>query len=431
MIGILGGGLAGLTVAAHLDGPCEVLEAAQTAGGHCRSVSEHGCTFDAGGPHIIFSTRPHTLNYMLELLGDNRVQGRRANRIWYRGRYVKYPFENGLYDLDPQERFECVHGFLFNDSPAPGNFAEWLRHTFGNGLTDKYLLPYNEKIWKYPASEMAIDWVDGRVPRPTPEEMIKSAVGVETEGYTHQLNFWYPRMGGIEALPRALARRVPVLTTGFRVDAVRREGKGWTVAGPAGCRKFDRLVCTLPLPHAARITAGVPESVRSAAAALRYNSLATVTLAFATTSLPRFTAIYVPDPGIVFHRLSFPAEFSAENAPEGIALVQAEVTYSGTGPSDADLLDQVRDGLGAMGLVSREFEPHRSWIIRSSHGYVVRDFDYSRNLRHVRRWFEEEAGIALCGRVAEFEYMNMDRCIERGIETARALADAAAAAGGR
>ena len=32
---------------------------------------------------------------------------------------------------------------------------------------------------------MSLDWVEGRVPKPPLEDVIKAAVGVETEGYTY------------------------------------------------------------------------------------------------------------------------------------------------------------------------------------------------------------------------------------------------------
>ena len=54
-IGILGGGLAGISIAAHLERECEVLEKDSRGGGHCQTVQERGFTCDAGRPHIIFS----------------------------------------------------------------------------------------------------------------------------------------------------------------------------------------------------------------------------------------------------------------------------------------------------------------------------------------------------------------------------------------
>ena len=91
------------------------------------------------------------------------------------------------------------------------------------------MLPYNEKIWNVPAESMAIDWVDGRVPRPPIEDVIKSAVGVETEGNIHQLYFGYPKSGGIEALPRTYAHECENITTEFRIERVWAEGAKWYV----------------------------------------------------------------------------------------------------------------------------------------------------------------------------------------------------------
>ena len=63
--------------------------------------------------------------------------------------------------------------------------------TFGRSIAEKYFLPYNRKIWKTEPREMGLEWV-GRVPKPPMEDVVKSALGIETEGYTHQLHFRYP-----------------------------------------------------------------------------------------------------------------------------------------------------------------------------------------------------------------------------------------------
>ena len=103
-IGILGGGLVGLVVASRCrHHECEVLEFDDSVGGHCRSLVEGGYTFDIGGPHIMFSRNQQTLDFMVSLLGDNVHRARRANKIFFKGRYVKYPFENGLFDLEDRK----------------------------------------------------------------------------------------------------------------------------------------------------------------------------------------------------------------------------------------------------------------------------------------------------------------------------------------
>lgn len=419
-VGILGGGLAGLTVAAHLGEPCEVLEGDDRPGGHCQSVCEQGFTFDAGGPHIMFSRNRQTLDFMVSLLGKNVRIGRRNNKIFYRGRYVKYPFENGLFDLDPQDRYECLLGCLKNDAPEPTNFKEWMYHTFGQGITEKYMLPYNEKIWKINAAEMNLDWVDGRVPRPPLEDIVKAAVGVETEGYTHQLNFYYPEHGGIEALPAAMAGRVEHITNGFSIRNVRRHGDRWTVSDGRSERDYERVVATIPIHELVKIVEGVPQDIQDCVGRLRYNSLITVTVAVPTANIPDYTAIYVPEPSLIFHRLSFPAIFSPANAPHGMTLIQAEITVNSWDPlwaaPDADLVKRVVDGLESMELVKRS-EICYEKVVRTPYGYVVQDFQIRTGLKRAKAYFEE-IGMPLCGRVAEFEYINMDQCIERGIAVA-------------
>ena len=421
-IGILGGGLAGITIAAHLDLECEVLEKESRGGGHCQTVQEQGFTYDAGGPHIIFSRNQEMVDYMVSLLGDNVHRARRNNKIFYKVRYVKYPFENGLFDLEPQDRFECLYHYIKNDYPPPQtNFKEWIYHHFGKGLAEKYLIPYNEKIWNVPAEELGLEWVEGRVPKPPLEDVIKAAVGVETEGYTHQLYYNYPAHGGIESLPKALEQRVRHITPDFAVERIWKEGNQWCVSNGLFTGRYDKLVSTIPIQELAHALDGVPAAIIEAVDSLRYNSLVTVAVGLDSARLPEYSAIYVPDPAVRFHRLSFPAMFSPHNAPPGKSIIEAEITTNpGDGThemSDDEILADVTGDLQSMDLV-RPSEVCYGRVMRTKYGYVVQDDNYRRHLKKAKAYFEE-AGIALCGRVAEFEYINMDVCIERG----RKLAD--------
>ena len=357
-IGILGGGLAGLTIAAHLDHDCEVLEKESRGGGHCQTVQENGFTYDAGGPHIIFSRNQEMVDYMVSLLGDNVHRARRNNKIFYKGRYVKYPFENGLFDLEPQDRFECLYHYIKNDYPPPQtNFKEWIYHHFGKGLAEKYLIPYNEKIWNVPAEELGLEWVEGRVPKPPVEDVIKAAVGVETEGYTHQLYFHYPAHGGIESLRGPWPPRVPQYRSPISRWSAFGGKAAWCVSNGRSRGGTTRWSRTIPIQELAAALEGTPPEILTAVNALRYNSLVTVSVGLDAARLPDYTAIYVPDPEIRFHRLSFPAAFSPHNAPRGQSIIQAEITTNpGDGThemSDDALLADVIGDMENMDLVRR------------------------------------------------------------------------------
>lgn len=431
MIGILGGGLAGLTVAAHCKQECEVLEASDRVGGHCRSTAEQGYTFDEG-PHIIFSKNKKTLDYMLSLLGDNVVQGRRNNKIYYKGQYIKYPFENGIGELEPEDKYDCLRGYMDRTPlhlkqmvrrPNTMSFQDWLYSNFGIGITEKYLFPYNEKIWKCPTNEMAYDWADERLPKPKPEDVMASACGIPTEGYTHQLNFYYPKVGGIESLVKVMASKVKNITLNWPVLTVQELDGIWKVNRFHEATYYDKIVSTLPLVEMVDIFAGVPQEIKDAAKQLRFNSLITVTLGQDVYDTD-LTALYVSDPKLIFHRLSFPVNFGSLKP----GLIQAEITTnvndSVWNMADGELIHHVILDIQNM---SRGFGPAIPMgrvdyvkVQRLKYGYPVPTFTYRENLKKVRTYFEEQ-GVILCGRNAEFEYINMDQCIERGIEVAGRL----------
>jgi protoporphyrinogen oxidase len=429
---ILGGGLTGLTLARFLQEKGEevvVFEAESTIGGLCRSRTEKGFSFDTGGSHIIFSRDREVLSFMLEVLGENREDRKRNTKIFYKGRLLKYPFENGLSDLPKDDLYFCLREFIKTliaaekgELPPVVTFADWIVNTFGRGIADCYLLPYNRKIWNYPPEKMSAHWVEGRVPRPPVDDIIRSAVGIETEGYTHQAVFSYPVEGGIEALVRAIARPIiDRVTCCFSVKNLRKTGTGWEISDGDRTFSADRVVCTMPLQNLFAALEGVPAGVAAAVAALRYNSVCSVFIGV-RGKVPEISWLYIPDPGIgLENRVSFPSNYSTAVAPEGCGSVLAEITYNEGDPvsvmTDDEIIAHVTHSLAAMGLVRPE-DIIYTGLDRHRFAYVVYDLGYCGRIEVVRDYCRS-IGIDLVGRFAQFEYLNMDGCIRSVMDYTR------------
>lgn len=430
MIGILGGGLAGLVLASRRK-DAEVLEAEDRPGGLCRSLAADGFTFDPHGSHILFSRKPEAMRFYEDLLGDNVCRRQRNTKVYYKGRYVKYPFENGLADLPIEDNVACLMGYIeahlarsTGRSPTPKNFKEWMYHRFGKGITEAYLLPYNEKIWKTPADQMAIDWVEGRVPDPPLEDVVRASLGVPTEGYTHQLHFLYPREGGIESLVRGLLPQVGRIRTAFRVTSIRKRGGAWIVSDGREELQYDRLVSTIPIPELIRALPDAPKDVRAAGESLTHRALVTVMLGLDRDAVNDLSWAYFPSPEDGwFNRISFPSNFSDRVAPAGNSSAVAEMTCD---PGDAvwssadeALVDHVVAHADRMGIF-RGSEVRVSRVARTRYAYVVFDLAHRRNLDLVQA-YAQRIGIELLGRFGQFDYINTDQVILRGLSLADAL----------
>jgi protoporphyrinogen oxidase len=423
-VGILGGGISGLFTGYFLGGDVEILEGDEQTGGLARCFGGEGFRSDIGG-HILFSKDKEALAHELAVLGDNRRRGVRANKILYQGLHVKYPFENGIDVLPKEDIVDILHTFIDNPHKAkPTNFREWMYHVFGDGLTNRYMLPYNEKIWKTAPEQMSLEWVD-RVPRPPLIDLIRTGVGIQTEGYTHQLYFDYPKKGGFEALPHTLAGKLAgKITCGFRVASVRPCEGGWVVTSTKGEeRRYKQIVATIPITNLFTSLGEVPKEVDEAARALRFNSLRVVLVGVRGTDLPAYTALYVPAPESLYHRVCYNQVFSPDMVPDGHSSVSCEITVRpGTevdGWSDEKLLERTVADLARDKVIDASKVCFRM-VHREKFAYVVYDLGYANRVKLVRD-YAETRGIWLAGRFAEYQYVNTDACVRRALDLARQL----------
>lgn len=419
-VGILGGGITGVALQRFLDHDSVVLEADDHPGGLCRTFFKDGFGYDLGG-HILFSKNEEINGLVDSLLAGNMNRCRRANKILYAGRYVKYPFENDLGSLPLEDNYECLIGYIQNDFVGEvKTLRDWAYATFGKGIAEKYFLPYNEKIWNISADCLGLDFVE-RIPKPPMEDVVRSSLGIETEGYLHQLYFRYPTEGGVQSIVEALIGEDSEIVCGYRVLSIRRSTRGWEVSDGNDDHTFDHIVVSFPIHEAIRCFKDVPRDVLQAVEGLHYNSMRVVLVAVNNESLMDKSAIYIPDPSVVAHRVCFMGFFSDRLVRPGASSLIAEVTTNpGDGVhelTDDELVARVVDDLDRVGILESSTVTTTD-VQRLKYAYPVYTLDYRANRAVVHGWFDE-IGVDLCGRFAEFDYINSDECLRR----AKVLAD--------
>jgi len=429
-LAILGAGISGLALARFLiEGgfareDLHLFEAAPAVGGLCASRTVEGFTYDVAGGHILYSKDARAMSWMKDCAGGDQafVQRDRNTKIRFEDRWVHYPFENGLGDLPPQANFDCLKGYVeawhartANRTQAPAEFGAWVRWRFGDGIAEHFMDPYNEKVWKRDLARISSDWVADRVPDAPIEDVLRSAVGIRTEGYKHQAIFYYPKRGGFQAITDGIAGAVlDRVRLSTPVTELARSGEGWRVNG----EDFDTVVSTLPLTYLPDLAADVPTDIASAMRGLEYNSLTCVLIALDRAEHPDLSWIYLPHPEQgPTNRVTYMSNYAPGNAPAGKTSFLCEVTSPGGAPyADAELVEEVVGGLIHAGLMTRE---ELLFTDRADvrHAYVVFDQDYHRRRDAALRWMDT-AGLIPLGRFGRFEYDNSDQCVIKARELA-------------
>ncbi len=199
---IIGAGPTGLGAAFRLNEIGEsdylVLDGAVRAGGLASSIiDEQGFTWDLGG-HVQFSHYEVFDEYMDRALGkDGWLHHVRESWVWMRDRFIPYPFQYNLHRLPKEEKWTCVQGLLkasLNGKWQPQNFKEWILHTFGEGIAETFLFPYNFKVWAYPPEMMGQQWMGDRVAVPDLEKVI-SGICLEKDQLSWGPNHTFQHLG--------------------------------------------------------------------------------------------------------------------------------------------------------------------------------------------------------------------------------------------
>ncbi|MGA0060145.1 MAG: protoporphyrinogen/coproporphyrinogen oxidase [Planctomycetota bacterium] len=423
-IAILGAGISGVAAARMLaeDGhDVTVLEKSERAGGLCKSRVVDGFTFDDAGGHIMFSKRQDVMDWMKARCGGEPglVRTERQTRIRWHDRWVPYPFENGVGHLTREAIVDCMEGYIEAHVQrrlgvdCPPRFGDWIQWRMGDGFARHFMVPYNQKIWECDLNEMASGWVAGRVPEAPMRDILESAIGLDTEGYTHQSVFWFPKTGGFEQMVRGTVEGGGfALRCATPVEDVRRDGDGFRVNG----EHFDLVINTVPLPLVESAIQDIPDEVRADIRALRPISLVNVLIGLELDEpLPPLSWIYLPfeEQGAA-NRVTYYSNYSPHNAPEGHGCLMAEVTHrGGLKPDRAWAMDLCR-ALDAAGVLDAERVVTLDWV-QSPFAYIDQNLQFEDRIGRVRGWFDR-SGYITFGRFGRYEYHNSDQCIGRAME---------------
>ena len=405
-IAVLGAGVSGLTAGRLLKEAghdVTVYEKESTAGGLARTRYTAGYLYDPYGGHIFNSKEKSVVDWVFSIMPREKWQYTDRNaKIYFNGRYVSYPFELSLCELDTEDAVDCIHDFILSQNgEEPDNFREWLYWNFGRGIADRYMVPYNEKIWAYPLEEMETRWMQGKMPLPTKKEMIRSMLLKDpTERKMPHSSFYYPIDGGIQSMVDAIADGLKIMLS-TPVESIERAegGNRWRING---LDEYDSVISTIPLPVVGKVHKGLTPAVEQAIKGLKYNSLNTV--------LFKCPKTYIPSHEYRAHRVGYQSTLTPNACPDQMNHGCGALEIIGNRITDVEALVKdhaLPEELGFKEPIDSEF---------TEFAYVVHDMDYRKNTGTILRYFEMQKNFHLLGRWGTWNYKNMDLCMKDAMD---------------
>jgi len=298
---VLGAGISGLGFANWWRElrPAEsvlVCEADAEVGGYCKTVQRAGFTWDYSGHFFHFKDPSIEAWLRARMPGQDVRTIERIAKIRYAGRDIDFPFQKHIHQLPLDEFLECLVELYFRPEGHAHSFGEMLYQRLGKGITEKFLRPYNEKLYATSLDSLDVDAMGRFFPHADIADIIGNMrPGVRQHGYN--ATFTYPEGGAIQYV-HALLRDLPPVALGEPVTKIDLATK--TATTPKREIRYRRIVSSAPLRALARI-AGVPHD----ASVFTSNQVLVFNLGFDRKGARGVHWMYFPDRATSFYRVGW------------------------------------------------------------------------------------------------------------------------------
>ncbi|MFA6526898.1 MAG: FAD-dependent oxidoreductase [Candidatus Babeliales bacterium] len=415
---ILGAGLTGLSTAYHLEKngffDYVLFEQCQRPGGLAKSERYSGFTFDYTG-HFLHLTTEYGRQMVDNILGLDGCQlHERRAAIFSHGRYIPYPFQAHLNGLPSSVIIDCIEGFIKRKkNGSPATFYTWVLKHFGKGLAEHFFVPYNEKLFDYPAKKLHHSWTGRFVPQVTLASLLQGALEGQTQKMGYNSSFYYPRYSGIEVLPatmvKGLGNSIMTNHTAVNIDPI---GKKITFSNGKS-ERYRLLVSTIPLD--ALLTCVRPWAatlVHHAQKKLLCTSVLSVNLGLATRVSDSHW-VYYPERQFPFYRVGFWHNVSQALVPDHASALFAEVGFRRSADySIQRVTDTTVTALAKLfRFSSNDIVLHKNLLL--DHAYVIYDAWRERNIQGLLDYLRCMS-IYSIGRYGAWKYASMEEALLDG-----------------
>lgn len=295
---ILGAGITGLSAAAFLEEDYCILEKETVVGGYCKSIYKKGFVWDYAGHFFHFSDAENKKFFEKVFNKENIINKEKNTKVFYKNSYIDYPFQCNIHQLNKQEFIECLYDLFFKEEQYKKfkSFKEMLYCKFGKSIAEKFLIPYNEKLYACNLNMLDSNAMGRFFPYATVEDIVRN---FKAESFsTYNNSFIYPQKGAqviIDYLLNEINKENIKLNC--KIQDIDIDNKKIYLENEV--IEYEYLINTIPLPTFFKLTNIETEE-------LSYNKVLVFNLGFDKPSKnSEHHWVYIPDKEYNFYRIGF------------------------------------------------------------------------------------------------------------------------------
>ncbi len=241
---IIGSGITGLTLARDLKEECIIIEKDSRPGGLCKSFYFGDFIWDYAGHFFHFKDKK-TKEYFKSVLDEeNCLNHEKRTFIYYDEKLIDYPFQKNIHQLNKQEFIDCLYDLYFKEEKDDySSFKDMLIGKFGNSICNKFLIPYNEKLYACDLNSLDKDAMGRFFPYANLAEILKNMKTSRSDSYND--TFIYPK-DGAEAVINHLLNDININDLHLNEKVIDLNINEKIVKTNKNCYKYDYLINTIP-----------------------------------------------------------------------------------------------------------------------------------------------------------------------------------------
>ena len=414
---IIGAGISGLTFANYAKGDYLIVEKEEEVGGYCRTIKKKDYVWDYAGHFFHFSTDEFKKKFLDSVKPKDIKYKDKNTKIIYKDKLVEYPFQTNIHQLEKEEFIDCLYDLFHREENEDyDSFLDMLYGKFGKSIVEKFLKPYNEKLYAVDLTKLDKDAMGRFFPYADIPAIIDN-MKANKDSTSYNNSFLYPINGAgsfIQILYDTLDKSRVLL--GQKVVKVDKEEK--TVWLDDGSKiAYEYLINTSPLNHFLECFDN--EEFTKLKDELSYNKVLVFNLGFNKKSkYDKEHWMYIPDKSVNFYRIGF-----YDNILDADKLsMYIEIGYGKNDLiTDEDVEQQLNstlENLKRLGITDDEIvlEEHSTIIMDPAYVHINTETDKKVRVFKAR---EAKNNIYTIGRYGAWTYCSM----EDSMVAAKALAE--------